>query len=93
MIDYRHISKYEGDLKSSWPSITETWDKRPLGRELDRSLCHRHTTSIIKLLVRSSWLHGHRRQYTGKVKSSLMLSPISMDLWAATKKGFTLVWQ
>ena len=38
-----------GDLKSFRPSLRETRDKRPLGRELDRSWCHRHTTSMIKL--------------------------------------------
>ena len=43
---------YEGDLKSSQPSLRETWDKWPLGRELDRSWCHFHTMSMIKL----SWL-------------------------------------
>ena len=40
---------YEGGLKNSWPSIRKTQDKRPLDRQLDRSWCHRHTTSVIKL--------------------------------------------
>ena len=39
---------YKGGLKSSRPSLPETQDKRPLGRELDRSWCHCHT-SMIKL--------------------------------------------
>ena len=38
---------YEGKVKSSRPSLCETRDKRPLGREPDRSWCH--TTSTIKL--------------------------------------------
>ena len=61
---------YEGGLKSSRPSLPETRDKRPLGRESDRSWCHRHTTSMMKLFGSSPWLHGHRGQHTGKVKSS-----------------------
>jgi len=52
---------YEGKVKSSQPSLHETWDKRPLGRELDRSWCLCHTMSM--------GLHGHWRQHTGKVKS------------------------
>ena len=41
---------YKGGLKSSRPSLHETRDKWPLGRESDRSWFHRHTTSMIKLL-------------------------------------------
>ena len=44
-----HVIIYEGGLKSFQRSLFETRDKRLLGRELDRSLCHRHTTSMIKL--------------------------------------------
>ena len=43
---YKH---YEDKVKSSWPSLRETWDKRLLGRDLDGSWCHRHTMSMIKL--------------------------------------------
>ena len=34
-----------GKVKSSHPSLqpTFTWDKQPLGRDLDRSWCYRHT--------------------------------------------------
>ena len=38
-------------MKSSRPSLRETRDKRPLGRDPDRSWCHRHTMSMIKLLL------------------------------------------
>ena len=31
----------------TWPSPCETQDKRPLGRESDRSLCHHHIMSTI----------------------------------------------
>ena len=44
-----HSDMYEGGLKSFQPSLRETWDKWPLDRELNRSWCHRHTTSMIKL--------------------------------------------
>ena len=64
------IYLYEGGLKSFWPSLRKTRDKRPLGRESNRRRCLRHTKSMIKFFGRSPKLHGHRRQYTGKVKSS-----------------------
>ena len=35
-------------MKSSRPSLCESRDKRPLGRDTDSSWCHRHTTSKIK---------------------------------------------
>ena len=43
------MMKYKCKVKSSRPSLYETQDKRSLGRDSDRSLCHRHTTSMIKL--------------------------------------------
>ena len=49
---------YDGKVKSSQPSLYETRDKRPLGRHPDRSWCHRHTTSMIKLFWSQSILHG-----------------------------------
>ena len=36
-------------VESSRPNLRETRDKRPLSRDPDRSWCHRHTTSMIKL--------------------------------------------
>ena len=51
---------YEGKVKSSWPSLHETRDTRQLDRNPDRSWCHHHTTSMVELFGRSSWLHGHR---------------------------------
>ena len=41
-----NLIPYESKVKSSRP---RTQDKRPLGRDPDRSCCHRHTTSMIKL--------------------------------------------
>ena len=64
------INTYEGGMKSFWPTLCETQDKRPLVRELDSSSCHCHTTSMIKLFWTQPRLHGHRAQHTGKVKSS-----------------------
>ena len=43
---------YKGKVKSSQPSLCETLNKWPLDRDLDRSWCHCHTSSMIKL----SWL-------------------------------------
>ena len=42
---------YEGKVKSYSLAYNrcETRDKRPLGRDPDRSWCHRYTTSMIKL--------------------------------------------
>ena len=40
---------YEDTVKSSRPSLCETRDKRPLGRDPDKSLSHRHTS------VKLSW--------------------------------------
>jgi hypothetical protein len=40
-----------GWSESSRPSLHETQDKWPLDRESDRSWCHRHTTSMIKLFL------------------------------------------
>ena len=39
----------QGWSENSRPSLCETRDKRPLNRESDRSWCHHHTTSMIKL--------------------------------------------
>ena len=41
--------KYEGKVKSSQPNFCETRDKRPLGRESERSWCHCHIKSMVKL--------------------------------------------
>ena len=38
-------------MKSSQPSLRETRDKQPLGRDRDRSWYHCHTTSMIKLFL------------------------------------------
>ena len=40
----RSFLLYEGKVKSSWPILRETRVKRPLGRDPDRSWCHRNTS-------------------------------------------------
>ena len=40
---------YEGKVKSSQPSLRETRDNLPLGRDPDRGWCHRHTSVLAKL--------------------------------------------
>ena len=40
----KKLPEYEGKVKSSRPSLRETRDKRPLGRDLDGSWCHLHTS-------------------------------------------------
>ena len=52
-----------GQGESSRPSLRETKDKRPFSRDMNRSWCHCHTTSMMKL-------YGHWQQHKGKVKSS-----------------------
>ena len=42
-------------MKISRLSLRETRDKRPLGRDPDRSWCHRHTTSILPPMSMESW--------------------------------------
>ena len=44
--EFRKIGLYMKGEKSSWPSLRETRDKRPLGSDPDRSWCHRHTNVI-----------------------------------------------
>ena len=44
-----HLLKYEGKVIKSRSSLHETGDKWPLDKESDRSSCHRHTVSMIKL--------------------------------------------
>ena len=53
------------DLDYNW---CETLNKRLLGRNLNRSWCHLHTSFFSG---RSPWLHGHQSQHT----SVLPLSP------------------
>ena len=51
MVEQVSEFNYEGKVKSSRPSLRETREKRPLGMESDWSWCHRHTTSMITLLL------------------------------------------
>ena len=47
----KFILKYEGGQNSFKHSLREIWDKKPLDRESNKSWCHRHTTSMIKLFL------------------------------------------
>ena len=69
-------------MKSSRPGlrIREPRDKRPLGKDTDRSWYHRHNTSIFKLFTWQPVDSWTERQHIR------MLLPISMDPWAAIKK-------
>ena len=48
-IQFHLFSIYYDCLKGSLPSLPDTRDRRPFGRESDRIWCHCHTTSMIKL--------------------------------------------
>ena len=63
----RSFYMYKGKVKSSWPSLRETRDKRPFGSDAERSWCHRHISvnNFLKsFFSRSPWFHGHRRQHS-----------------------------
>ena len=71
---------YEGGLKTSRPSLSETRDKRPLGRDPDRSWCHLHTS--LKLFcsqLMAPWI---------SVTAYECAAAQSMDSRTATKKDF-----
>ena len=65
-------------MKSPRPSLRETRDKRPLGRDPDRSWCHCHTSAKLSLSQPmdpwTEWQHTR-------------MLPMSMETWAATKKS------
>ena len=67
-------------MKSSWPSLHQTWDKRPLDRESDKSWCHRHTMSMIKLFWSQPMYPWTKQQHT-----SMLPPPMSTEPWTATK--------
>ena len=48
-ISRTHNLAKEITIKKTKKNLRETRDERPLDRESDRSWCHRHTTSMIKL--------------------------------------------
>ena len=58
----------------------ETRDKRPLSRESERSWCHRHTTSVIKLF----WSQP-KAPWTSAVAYECAAAQF-MDSWGASKK-------
>ena len=76
---YIHI--HEGKLKSSSLAYNrrETWDKRSLDRNLDRSWCHRHTS------VKLSW--SQPMDPWSERQNTRMQPLMSMEPWAATKKA------
>ena len=74
-----YIYMHEGKVKSSRPSLRETRNKRPLGRDPDRNWCHRHTS--VKLSWSQPMYPWTERQHTR------MMAPMSIELWA----GFTCV--
>ena len=86
LIDIK-IKMYEGTVEifSLFYSRSETQDKRPLGREQDRSWCHRHTS------VKLSWSQP-MNLWTERQHTHTLL-PMSMEPWAAAKQSFTLVWR
>jgi hypothetical protein len=57
IIPVHTYSMYEDKVKSSSLAYNrrETRDKRPLGRDSDRSWCHLHTS--VNCFGRSSWIH------------------------------------
>ena len=73
---------YEGKVKSSRPSLRDTRDKRPLGRDPDRSWCHCYVSA--KLSWSQAMHPWTERQHTH------MLLLMSMDPWAETKKPLHL---
>ena len=72
---------HEGKMKSSSLAynLHESWDKRSLGRNPDRSWCHLHTSvKLFSLQPMTPWtfLAAYERAATQ-----------SMDPWTATKKA------
>ena len=65
-------------MKSSRPSLRETRDKRSLGRDPDRSWCHRHTS------VKVSW--SQSMGPWSEWQHTRMLPPMFMEPWATAKK-------
>ena len=60
-------------MQSSRPSLRETLGKYPLGRNLDRNLCHLHTgVKLSWSQLMDPWIE---RQHTR------MLPPMSMEPW------------
>ena len=72
---------YEAKVKSSRPGLQPMWNsgQQPLGRDLDKGWCHRHTS------VKLSWLHGREWQHTR------MLSSMSMSFGLRPIKVYTNV--
>ena len=74
-----HMYTYEGGLKSFWPSLHETWNKRPLVRESNRIPGVTATLRVwLSFFGHSPCFHGHRGQHAGKVKIS---RPSLQPMW------------
>ena len=71
------LKLYKGKVKSSRPSLYKIRDKRPLGRDPDRSWCHRHTS------VKFFWSQPMAPWTRAEAYSYMM----SMEPWAATEKA------
>ena len=71
---------YVGKVKSSGPSLRETREKRPLGRDPDRRWRYRHTS--VKLFWSQPMVPWTL------VAAHECAASQSMDPWAATKKAF-----
>ena len=77
-----YFSLYEGKVKSSRSCLRQTGDKRPWGKDPDKSWCHCYTN--IKLF----WLQ--RTDPWTERQHNHMMPPISMG---CDQESFTLVWQ
>ena len=83
---------YEGRLKSFRPSLRETRDMRPLDRESNRSWCHRHTKSMIKLFWSQPMAPWASRAVYGQGEKFLALPTPDLKLetsgrWVRTRTG------
>ena len=86
--NYFVILHYEGKVKSFRPSLRETRDKWVLGRDPDKSWCHRHTSSMIKLFCSQSMgigsSIGQEKKFSAQTTTDVKLAK---DPWAAIKKA------
>ena len=77
---WSHPMGIGGSIRAKWKVLglaynwCETRDKRPLGKDLDRSWCHRHTNWKI-FLCRSPWLHEQQ------VICSILINVFARFMW------------
>ena len=86
------LNIYKGKVKSSRSSLRKTWDKRPLGRGLDRSWCHHHTTRMIKLFWSQPMnpctltaAYGQGEKFSAKPRTDMKLK--TTGYWIETRTG------